>query len=154
MLGRAPGQTVAEFKRATTRAVAAADPQSAAERHRRANAARTMERMAQPDGMESLLGHHAGLRLQPRVGHPDRPRQGHQAELRAGAGDDPGLDALRVDALVDAILGPATHLPPQPAAPPVRTPGAGCRAARCGGGQTAAVVLDLPTAARAGGPPG
>ncbi len=29
--------------------------------------------------------------------------------LRAGAGTDPGLDALRVDALVDAVLGPTTR---------------------------------------------
>ena len=53
VLAKAPDQTVAEIKRAVARAVQAADPASAADRHQQAAAARTIERMPQPDGMES-----------------------------------------------------------------------------------------------------
>ena len=70
-----------------------------------------------------------------------------QQQLRAGAGDDPGLDALRVDALVDAILGQDpildAHGDPAPEGARRRRRLPKCS---CGGAQTAAVVLDLPTA--------
>jgi hypothetical protein len=54
VLRTAPDQTLSVFKRSVARAVLAVDPASAAERHEKAKAARTMERMPQPDGMESL----------------------------------------------------------------------------------------------------
>ncbi len=63
------------------------------------------------------------------------------ARLATGL-DDPGLDALRVDVVVDAVLGlgPQAAGHTDPTAPP-RLP-----RCSCGGAQTAAVVLDLPTA--------
>ena len=53
VLGRAPEQTVSEFRRSVARAVIAVDPASAADRHQKATAARTIERMPELDGMES-----------------------------------------------------------------------------------------------------
>ncbi len=109
VLGRAGDQTLSEFKRAVKRAVLTADPASAADRHRKAVAARTIEAMPQPDGMQSFwmtmpasVANDVWTTLTTRA-------KATQALLRAGAGDDPGLDALRVDALVDAILGRDPH---------------------------------------------
>ena len=69
VLGRAPEQTVSEFKRSVARAVLAVDPASAADRHQKATAARTIERMpaAGRDGV--VLGHHA-RRHQPATSGP------------------------------------------------------------------------------------
>ena len=138
VLAKAGEQTLSEFKRAVARAVLAADPASAAERHRKAVAARRVERVPLPEAMigwwltlPATVENDAWTALTSRA-------TAVQTQLRAGAGDDPGLDALRVDALLDAILGA-----PGPAAA-----GTGRRLprCRCGGAQTAAVVLDLPTA--------
>ncbi len=75
--------------------------------------------------------------------HPDRHGpKATQALLRAGAGDDPGLDALRVDALVDAVLGRDPIVDAQTNSDRQRR----LPRCSCGGAQTAAVVLDLPTA--------
>ena len=137
VLGRAPEQTLAEFKRAVRRAVLAADPASAADRHRRAVAARTLEAMPQPDGMQSFWMTMPASVANDMWDTLTTRAQATQQLLRAGAGDDPGLDALRVDALVDAILGTS---PPAGEGTQERLP-----RCSCGGAQTAAVVLDLPT---------
>jgi hypothetical protein len=146
VLARAAGQTVAEFKRSVQRAVLAVDPASAAERHERAVAERTIERMPQPDGMGSLwVTMPAGQTAQVWSELTTRAQAAKAACAEAGL-QAPGIDALRVDALVAAILGPTTQ--PDPSDPasqsaPRPTPVPRCR---CGGAQVAAVVLDLPTA--------
>jgi hypothetical protein len=53
VLVTAADQTVAETRRAVARAVQTVDPVTAADRHERAVANRTIEQMPQPDGMES-----------------------------------------------------------------------------------------------------
>ena len=145
VLARAAEQTLAEFKRTVRRAVLAADPASAADRHRKAAAARTIGMLPEPDGMQGFwLTMPAGVAGDVWQTLTARA-QATQAQLRAGAGDDPGLNALRVDALVDAILGTRDTTTSGTAG----ATGPGTRRAprcRCGGAQTAAVVLDLPTA--------
>jgi hypothetical protein len=148
VLAQAADQTLAEFKRATRRAVLAADPASAVERHEKAVAARTIERVPLPDAMigwwltlPAAVENDAWTALTARA-------KATQAELRAGAGDDPGLDALRVDALLDALPGTG---PTTTAGGPAEASGSkSSRTGRvprcsCGGAQTAAVVIDLPT---------
>jgi hypothetical protein len=160
VLPRAAGQTVAETRRATARAVIAADPAGAAGRHEKAVAGRRIERHAQPEAMEgwwlTIPAHHAQHAWERLTASARHTR----AALRAGAGHDPGLDALRVDALLDALTDQPGHRDPlhpgsdpdaaDPGTPPDAgtgpTPTAGrLPRCRCGGAQTAAVVLDLPT---------
>ena len=136
VLHKAAEQTLAEFKRTVRRAVLAADPASAADRHRKAVAARTIAVMPEPDGIQAFwmtmpasVAHDVWHTLTARA-------KATQAQLRAGAGDDPGIDALRVDALVAAILGTS----------PTDEGTGRLPRCTCGGAQTAAVVLDLPTA--------
>ena len=105
VLGRAADQSLGEFKRTVRRAVLTADPQSAADRHHKAVAARTIEAMPQPDGMQSFWMTMAAGVAEDVWDTLTARAKATQDQLRAGAGDDPGLDALRVDALVDAILG-------------------------------------------------
>ena len=125
----------------------AVDPASAADRHQKAAAARTIERMPQPDGMESLLGHHAGRGRRRPVGHPDRRRQGRPGRPRAGAGlPDPGLDALRVDALVHAMLHNGGADPADPLL--TTTDPAGADRDRAAGGHAGAGCRSAPAAAR------
>ena len=145
-LTKAGDQTLAEFKRTVRRAVLAADPAAAAERHEKAVAARTMGAMPQPDGMQLLWATMPASIANDVWDTLTTRAKATQAQLRAGAGDDPGLDALRVDALVDAILEA-----PDTTSSSTSTGTTGSRGARlpkcsCGGAQTAGVVLDLPTA--------
>ena len=155
VLARAPGQTVAETRRATARAVHAADPAGAADRHDKAAAGRRIERSALPEAMAgwwvAMPAHHEAAAFDALTA----TARATQQALRAGAGDDPGLDALRVDALLDAIHDrrmPAEDAaqtltqtaPGAQRAPTLRVPGRLPRC-RCGGAQTAAVVVDLPT---------
>ncbi len=121
-----------------TRAVLSVDPAAAADRAAKAAAARRIERVPQP---EAMIGWWLTL---PATVENDlwtalsaRART-TQAQLQAGAGHDPGLDALRVDALIDAVLGQAGTAAAESTG---RLP-----RCSCGGAQTAAVVLDLPTA--------
>jgi hypothetical protein len=113
VLPRAAEQTVAETRRAVARAVIAADPDGAADRHDRAAARRRIERHAQPDAMAAwwitLPAHleHCAWAALTATATATRTR------LRGGAGEDPGLDALRVDALLDALH----HQPDQPDRP-------------------------------------
>lgn len=173
VLAEAGGQSLAEFRKAVQAAVLAADPAGAAERAQQAQARRAITRHRQPEAIEgwwiTMSAHLGGLawaRLTERA-------RTIQAAIRNHAGIDPGIDALRVDALLDAILADhddtaaddadatsaagtddptttrgtsaaetaatsgTTHAPP-PVPPPVPR-------CRCGGAQTAAVVIDLPT---------
>jgi hypothetical protein len=138
VLARAADQTLAEFKRTVRGAVLSVDPASAADRHRKAAAARTMGMLPEPEGMQGLWATMPASVANDVWDTLTARAKATQAELRAGAGDDPGLDALRVDALVDAILGTQ--------APAAGTAGRRVPKCTCGGAQTAAVVLDLPTA--------
>ena len=162
VLARAGRQTVAETRRAVRDAVEAVDPASAAERHQRATAARTVERMAQRDGMESLWATMpASVARDVWDALTATARTAQQVRDRLGL-DRPGLDALRVDALVDAVLHTGGADPDQPTITVQATTedadtedavaGEGADQAsrrvprcRCGGAQTAAVVIDLAT---------
>lgn len=166
VLAKAHAQTLAEMKRATARAILSADPTAALRRHQKAAAGRTIERNPMPDAMEgwwvalpadvadttwSALSRRASL---------------DQAARRSTGADDPGMDALRVDALVAAILSapapsaceaaPAATATAAAAGTPAGTSASRSGGSttsprelprcRCGGAQTVAVVLDLPTA--------
>ncbi len=106
VLRRAGVQTLGQLKRATRRAVIAADPAAARARHEHAKARRAISRVPQPDAMRAWwvmmpapveVDLWSALTSAARVG---------QAALAALGRPDPGLDALRVDALVGAVLGP------------------------------------------------
>ena len=176
VLDRAEDQTVAEFRRSTARAVLAVDPDGAAARHDRAAAARGIARHPLPEAMTGwwvTLPAHLESAAWAALSATARTTQD---QLRAGAGDDPGLDALRVDTLLDALhahTGPATGGGATDA--PTGTEATGSTAGtagtdgtggtgstagggevtsravgglprcRCGGAQSAAVVIDLPT---------
>lgn len=170
VLADAPDQTVAQTRRTVTRAAIAADPHGAQQRARKASAARAIRRHVLPDAMMGWwLTMPAAAEAAAWTALTAKARA-TQTELRAGAGTDPGLDALRVDTLLDALLNTAGYVVPDtsnqhdttpvgpfgPAAPaedegphitcgdtveePRRVP-----RCRCGGTQTAAVVIDLPT---------
>ena len=121
VLARAPGQTVAETRRATARAVHAADPAGAADRHDKAAAGRRIERSALPEAMAgwwvAMPAHHEAAAFDALTA----TARATQQALRAGAGDDPGLDALRVDALLDAIHHQPHRDPLHPDPAPPRT---------------------------------
>ena len=160
VLGRAPEQTVAEFRRSVARAVIAADPASAADRHQKATAARTIERMPELDAMESYWATMPASISRDLWAALTAQATAEQA-ARAQAGlPDPGIGALRLDVLVHAVLHNGGADPRRPAAHhdqparPTRRPGRHgaetakrrrCRSARCGGAQSAAVVIDLAT---------
>ena len=114
VLPRAPEQTAAEFRRAVARALLAVDPDGAAQRHDTAVAKRAITRHTQPEAMEAwwitMPAHHAQAAWTALTAHAKTT----QAALRAGAGTDPGLDALRVDTLLDAIHQHATAGTPAP----------------------------------------
>jgi hypothetical protein len=148
VLAKAPHQTVAETRRTTRQAVLLADPASALERHEKAVRGRTIDRMPLADAMEAWwISMPAALADEAWVALTSRATAEQDVRRTVGK-DDPGLDALRVDALVGAILGRgdvafSDTTPDDGAAPP---PAAALPRCRCGGAQTAAVVLDLPTA--------
>ena len=105
VLRGAPEQTIAETRRAVLRAILAADPEGADDRHQKAVRERKIDRMPMADAMESwwfALPAHAAADLWTRVSQEARQRQ--KALLAAGL-EDPGIDALRLDCLVDAALG-------------------------------------------------
>ena len=105
VLGRALGQTVAEFRRSVARAVIAADPASAADRHQKAAAARTIERMGRSlDGMESYWATTpASITRDVWAALTAEAKAEQAARQRVGL-PDPGIDALRLDVLVHAVL--------------------------------------------------
>jgi len=107
VLPRMGARTAAESRRAVQDAVVAVDPEGAAERAKKAARHRRIERMRQPDSMRSwwlTMPAHAEADM---WAEATRRARAARAALRA-AGQDPGtgLDALRVDSVIDALLGP------------------------------------------------
>jgi hypothetical protein len=178
VLATAPDQTVAETKRSVARAAATVDPASAADRHTKATANRTIEQMAQPDGMESTWCTMPASVSRDLWATLTADAKAAQSDRKAAGLPFVGLDALRVDALVHAVLGNGGADPHHPTMTTVTTssdtsqgdvgdsdgetpaqPGtqpAGSTSGRpprprrlprcrCGGAQTAAVVIDLAT---------
>ena len=155
VLGRAAEQTVSEFRRSVARAVIAVDPASAEDRHKKATAARGIERMPELDAMESWWATMPAAISRDLWAALTAQAKAEQA-ARAQAGlPDPGIGALRLDVLVHAMLHnggadpddplittttPATVSETQPAG--TEKPMPKCS---CGGAQSAAVVIDLAT---------
>ena len=104
VLGRAPEQTLAEFKRSVARAVIAVDPASAADRHQKATAARTIERMPELDGMESYWATMPASISRDLWATLTADAKAEQAARQQAGLPDPGIDALRLDVLVHAVL--------------------------------------------------
>ena len=162
VLAVAPDQTVAQTRRTVARAVIAADPASAQDRHEKAVRERSVERRPMPDAMEGwwvTMPAPAAAAAWKQLTERARARQ---QQIREQAGVDPGIDALRVDTLVDApARAPARSRRPHRAAPPAPSAGppSGCHGQHrpvgpalrplpkcsCGGAQTVGVVVDLPT---------
>jgi hypothetical protein len=110
VLAVAPDQTVAQTRRTVARAVLAADPGSAQDRHEKAVRARSVERRPLPDAMEGwwvTMPAPAAAAAWKELSARARARQ---QQIRQQAGVDPGIDALRVDTLVDALLGNGTSV--------------------------------------------
>lgn len=148
VLAKAPEQTLAEMKRATARAIVSVDPPAALRRHRQAAAARTIDRSPLPDAMEGWW-----VTLPADVAAPawtalSQLASADQAARRSVGAEDPGMDALRVDNLVAAIVSarPSASVDAAPAEAPAPSSNGDLPRCRCGGAQTVAVVLDLPTA--------
>ena len=148
---------LAEFKRSVARAVLAVDPASAADRHQKANAARTIERMPEPDGMESFWATMPAAIARDLWATLTADAKAEQAARQQAGLPDPGLDALRLDVLVHAVLHNGGADPTDPlitTTDPDRAAGGAERGRQaagrtpkcsCGGAQSAAVVIDLPT---------
>lgn len=103
VVGRAPGQTLAQLKASLTRAVLAVDPDGAAERHRRARRDRRVGVGAERDGMASLWA---------LLSAPDaRAAYEWLSRLARGLGaDDPrGMDARRADLAAALLTGQLTY---------------------------------------------
>ena len=171
VLGRALDQTLAEFKRSVARAVMAVDPTSAADRHHKATAARTIERMPEPDGMESYWATMPASISRDVWATLTADANAEQAARQQAGLPDPGIDALRLDVLVHAVLHNGGADPTDPLltkTDPATTwtyligktgtgkPGKAGKAGKagktpkcsCGGAQSAAVVIDLATLLR------
>ncbi len=122
--GRGPGAAAGagadqdQFARALRRAVLAADPAGAADRHRAAVANRTIERLPQPEVMGSLWATMPATVADDVWNELTRRAKNTRRELKRGGGAHPGLNALRVDALVHAVLGNGGA---DPAAPTMTT---------------------------------
>ena len=104
MLGRAPEQTVAEFRRSVARAVIAVDPASAADRHKKAKAARGIERMPELDAMESFWATMPASISRDLWAALTADAKAEQAARDQAGLPDPGIGALRLDVLVHAML--------------------------------------------------
>ena len=107
VLATAPEQTLAEMKRALRRAVIAADPAGAAERAERAKAERTVSRDPSTTAMAELRAVLTATDTELVWAELTARAQAEHIRRADHGLDQPGLDALRADALVDAILG--TH---------------------------------------------
>jgi hypothetical protein len=119
VLDRAPDQTLGQLKAALKRAVIAADPQGAAERHKAARRDRRVSISEEQDGMASLWA------LMPA---PDA-QASYQwlTRLALGCGkDDPrGMDARRADLAAALLSGRLTNAAPAPGPADVTTDGPG-----------------------------
>jgi hypothetical protein len=108
VLDRAPDQTLGQLKAALKRAVIAADPEGAADRHKAARRDRRVTISEEQDGMASLWA------LMPA---PDA-QASYQwlTRLALGCGkDDPrGMDARRADLAAALLSGRLTYAAPEP----------------------------------------
>ena len=149
VLMRLPRQTAAETRRSVADAVVALDPAAAAERAEKARAERRIERLGQPDSMASWwLAVPADVEQAMWASATTRARA-VQAARRAAGLEEIGLDALRVDVVVDAVLASGNdstgHLPEGQLPAAGQVPAPHVPKCSCGGAQEAAVVVDLPT---------
>ena len=104
VLPRAPLQTVAEFGRSVRRAVLAANPETAQVRHAKAAAERDVRRIAQPDGMASLIVTMPAADIDTIYLALDAVAR--KAASAAGPDEPPlGLDAWRADVLLSWATG-------------------------------------------------
>ena len=98
-------QTLGQTHRSLKRALLLIDPDGAAARRQAALARRSVDRIPQLDSMQAFR-----FSVPATIGHDwwgvlsSRARDEQQARRVLGR-DDPGLDALRVDVLVQALLG-------------------------------------------------
>ena len=99
VLQRAPEQSLAQLRAALARAVIAADPQGAAERHWAARRERRVGVTAEPDGMASLWALLSAPAARSAYERLTRLARG------LGAEDPRGMDARRADLLVDLLTG-------------------------------------------------
>ena len=106
VLARASEQTLAETKRALRRAVIAADPAGAAARAEQARADRRISMSALDDGMAEMRAALTATDAEMVWAELTARAQVEKVRLADGGLSAPGLDALRADALVAAILGP------------------------------------------------
>ena len=110
------GRTAAESRRAVQAAVVTVDPDGAVRRAVKAARSRRIDRLGQPDAMASWamsVPAHVEVDMWAEVTRQARARKKARAALGLPA---VGLDALRVDTVVDALLGPGTadRLMPEP----------------------------------------
>jgi hypothetical protein len=155
LLPRLPRLTVAETRRAVSDAVVRIDPAASRERAGRAKRDRRIEQVPGGDGrtgwvlpMDVADEGFAWCRV------TDLAKKVRELRIAAGL-DDPGLDALRVDVAVDLLLGrDPSDLPDSEAPEPAEPPAPPMPRCSCGGKQTAAVVIDLPTLLRMTDHPG
>ncbi len=130
-----PAQTPAETRRAVRDAVVRVDPAAAAERARTAHEQRRIERVPDRDGRTGWYLPLAADVEGELWGAVTARATAVQAARRAAGLDVPGLDALRVDLVVDTLLDtgaavPAPTRPTRPGRPAQPVPGrGGCRAA-------------------------
>ena len=111
VLATAPEQTLAETKRTLRRAVIAADPDGAAHRAEAARAGRTVSRDPLDDGMAELRAVLTATDTELVWAELTARAQAEHIRRADHGLPQPGLDALRADALVDAILGPPSPTP-------------------------------------------
>jgi hypothetical protein len=109
-----PHRTAAESRRAVQAAIIAADPDGATHRAATAATGRRIERLPQPDSMAAWWMNLPAPAEPAMWAEATRRARATKKALRAAGLPTPSLDALRVDAVVDALLGPGTadHLTP------------------------------------------
>ena len=154
------------------RAVIAVDPASAADRHQKAKAARTIERMPELDAMESYWATMPASISRDLWAALTADAKAEQAARKQAGLPDPGLGALRLDVLVHAMLHNGGADPDDPLITKTGTTSTDANAGNnwsdpgdpanngaetgtdaagtapkcsCGGAQSAAVVIDLAT---------
>ncbi len=106
VLATAPDQTLAEMKRTMRRAIIAADPAGAEARAEQAKAERTVSRDPLDDGMAELRAVLTATDTELVWAELTARAQAEHIRRHDHGLPQPGLDALRADALVDAILRP------------------------------------------------
>ena len=137
VLAKAPEQTLAEMKRALRRAVIAADPAGAAARADAARAERTVSRAPLDDGMAELRAVLTATDTELIWRELTARAQAEHIRRHDHSLDQPGIDALRADALVEALLRPdaGTH----------HNPDTDTGTQRRSGRAQLQVTIDLPT---------